>query len=382
MLQNLVNNINDEYKYDTEILQALILIRSENVGPKTFKHLIDLFKDPKTAIEAVPELAARAGKRKINLATIEQAEKEISKINKYGARLIYYKDSNYPDLLRNIHDFPPIISVKGNFNLLNEPCFSIVGSRNSSQNGFNIAKKFAENLANKNWNIVSGMARGIDYAAHLGSLEKGTIAVLGGGIDNIYPSEHETLYHKITEKGCIVAEMPIGTVPLPKHFPLRNRIISGLSYGTMVAEASLKSGSLITAKCAIEQDREVFAIPGFPLDPRCQGPNWLIKQGAHLVENIDDIIEIIEPLKQRNLNLNDNEKGFININFKKLPSDKETNIVRNKILSLLSYSPTHIDEIIKSVDAEISLIYLSLLELELAGLIKRSSNDTITLVAS
>ena len=265
-----------------ELVDVLRLIRSENIGIKTFRSLVEFYGSASKTLRHIPELAARGGsKRPIQLCSADKAEDESAK---YGAKLLTYLDPHYPKLLSQITDAPPVISVLGNIEILNRPAAAIIGARNASLNGKIFAKKIAENLLNNDFTVFSGQARGIDSAAHESAINS-TIAVIAGGIDNIYPPENTKLYHKIAENGAIIAELPIGTAPQSRHFPQRNRIISGLSIASIIIEAGLKSGSLITARMAAEQNREVFAVPGFSLDPRSQGCNRLIKEGAYLVDN-------------------------------------------------------------------------------------------------
>jgi len=258
----------------------------------------------------------------------------------------------------------------------------VVGSRNASANGLRFAYKLSQDLVAKGYVVASGFARGIDNAAHKASVERGTIAVLAGGVDHIYPPEHEDLYHEIAEKGLIIAELPLGSIPKPQNFPQRNRIISGLSLATAVIEANLKSGSLITAKCALAQNREVFAVPGFPLDPRYQGNNHLLKQGAYLLESAEDIFEVVENNLITQTSLFEQQKSYLNIpnnSIKEDFSEKELTQARREIINLVSTSPTSIDEIVNISQFPIGLVLTAIIELELAGKIIRHFGNKISI---
>lgn len=364
--------------YNSKVIDILRLIRSENVGIKTFFNLIEMFGSAKDALENVKDLSIKGGRSKpIKIFTESEAQREIEELDKNNAKIICYDSPIYSLLLKQIIDLPPILSYKGNINLMNKTkTIAIVGARNASMNGKNFAAKLSSELMNADYTIASGLARGIDTAAHLAGPDK-TIAVIAGGIDHIYPLENHYLYHKIAEEGLILAELPVGTNPLGQHFPQRNRIISGLSLGTVVVEAGLKSGSLITAKFALEHNREIFAVPGFPLDPRCTGPNKLIKDGAHLIESIDDIInnlppECIEISIQEASNDNDCFK-INNVDHLKLID----NTTRQQILEMISASAIEINQIALITKLPLPVIYMVILELELAGKVARSPGDKI-----
>ena len=290
MFGNIFTN-NKTPAYSNETIDILRLIRSENVGPKTFFSLIKFFGSASRALENAPDFSLRGGKSKpIKLYSKADALKELEALEKNKSYLITYKDPNYSELLSQTSNFPPVLSYKGNISLLNhDKIIAIVGARNSSINGRSFAAKLAKDLVKAGYVTTSGLARGIDTSVHSSS-GSNTIAVVAGGIDHIYPPENKTLYAQIAENGLLLAELSVGSKPLSQHFPQRNRIISGLALATVVVEAGLKSGSLITANFALEQNREVFAVPGFPIDPRCIGSNRLIKNGAYLLESVDDII--------------------------------------------------------------------------------------------
>jgi DNA processing protein len=276
-----------------ERLDWLRLARSGGIGPVTIRDLIAYFGTAAKALEALPDLARRGGgARPVRLCTKADAERELETLAKLGARLIARPEPDYPEALAALEDAPPVVAVKGRAELLRAPKIALVGARNASANGRRIAADIAAGLARAGTVVVSGMARGIDTAAHLGALDAraetgGTIAVVAGGIDVLYPPENAQLFDRLGVEGLILAESPPGTEPVARHFPRRNRIISGLSRAVVVVEAALKSGSLITARYALDQGREVMAVPGSPLDPRCRGANRLIRDGARLVEDFD-----------------------------------------------------------------------------------------------
>ncbi len=279
---------------DKERRDWVRLARSEGVGPVTFFGLLARCGSATDAIAALPDLIAKAGRRNLKLASAAQAEDEIAATIAYGGQIIAACEPNYSKALCAITPPPPIISVHGHAGLLMKPTIGIVGARNASAAGLRIAREFAAGLGQAGYVIASGLARGIDGAAHLASLERGTIAVLAGGIDHIYPPEHDKLHAQISERGLIVSESPLHAAVHARDFPRRNRIISGLSLGVVIVEAEARSGSLITARFASEQGREVLAVPGSPLDPRAAGPNGLIKDGARLVTCVEDIVDALK----------------------------------------------------------------------------------------
>ncbi len=371
--------------YDGELLDILRLIRSENIGPRSFASLIKLFGSPRLAIENAGELSLRGGKAKpIKIFSESDAQKELELLAKNNAKLISYKCAGYSKLLEQIADFPPIISYKGNIDLLNyHKCFAIVGARNASINGRSFAAKITKDLVEQgNYVTVSGLARGIDTAVHQAAPNK-TIAVIAGGIDHIYPSENARLYEEIVASGgLIIAELPVGSKPLGQHFPQRNRLISGLSLGTAIIEASFKSGSLITARYALEHNREVFAVPGFPLDPRCQGTNKLIREGAHMLESTQDIIDNL-PNYEVVLTKSLEDFASSNNNFKPLAGyyvkDIDNNM-RKKVAELLSSTPIEFDDLLKETGLPLPILYTIVLEFELAGSIIRYPGNKISLL--
>ncbi|HHB82158.1 MAG TPA: DNA-protecting protein DprA, partial [Devosia sp.] len=271
----------------------LRLIRSSNVGPTTFRQLINKFGTAEEALAVLPELTRRGGsKTSPRITPVEQAEYELEQLNNMGARMVGIGEPDYPHLLQFIHSPPPLISIMGTIRQNDDKAIAIVGARNASAAGHKLTAKLAAELGNAGYVIVSGLARGIDAVAHSSSLETGTIAVYAGGLDKTYPSENKALAQRILEnEGALISEMPLGSTPRAKDFPRRNRLVSGIAKGVLVIEAALRSGSLITARLALEQNREVFAVPGSPLDPRANGTNKLIKDGATLVTCADDIVD-------------------------------------------------------------------------------------------
>lgn len=279
-----------------------------------------------------------------------------------------------------LNDAPPVISLLGNINALSQPSLAIIGARNASLNGKKFAQKLAADLGDHGYTITSGLARGIDTAAHHGALQTGTIAVLAGGVDNIYPEENTDLYHKIIENnGAIISEAPLETKPIAHHFPRRNRIVSGLSKGVIVIEATLKSGSLITARMAGEQGRDVYAMPGYPSDPRASGPNALIRDGAILIRNAKDVIEHQESFLGCALHDNHANQPYIHLSPPQNPA-KITDDMRTIVLENLSYHATAVDELLRTCHLNNGILQIILLELELAGRIKRLPGNAIALI--
>lgn len=368
---------------DSETIDWMRLIRSENVGPVTFFRLLDRYGSAGNALLALPSLAQKGGRRNYKIASKSQVEKEIEKTHKAGAKLIAYCEPTYPPMLRMAEGTPPIISVMGNLPLLQNTCIGIVGARNSSLNGINFARRLAMDLGRGGYGcndvvVVSGMARGIDTAAHHGSIETGTIAVLAGGIDRIYPAENERLYQEIIERGAIIAEMPVGTTPSGRLFPIRNRIISGVSKGIVVVEAAPRSGSLITARLALDQGREVFAVPGSPGDPRTRGTNNLIRDGAILTENAEDVLRVLADAQSLS-----SGRQF-SFDFKALndttPDDYEVDTARDTIIELLDFTPVAVDELVRNCQFSISVVSAVVFELELAGRLERHPGNRVSLL--
>ncbi len=370
-------NISDMPLSDREKLCWLRLIRTPNIGPVTFYKLLERFGTAEKALDALPELSKRAGRAKNQTpCSAADAEKERALAEKYGARIICAREDDYPLALSAIDDAPPVITVKGQVSLLHQPSIGIVGSRNASLNGRKFTETLSTDLGKAGQVVVSGLARGIDTAAHKGSLQTGTVAVIAGGIDVIYPEENTALYQSICETGCVVAESPFSQVPFAQSFPRRNRIISGLSAGVIVVEASFRSGSLITARLAAEQGRDVFAVPGFPADPRAQGPNKLIADGAVLVQQAEDVLNVINTFTRSA------PKSFHDIqpaNY--IPAYEEDEAIvqnaRDLILSKLAHTPVQQDELLRDTGLSPAAFSSALLELEITGLVQRQAGGKI-----
>ena len=284
---------------DRQRLEWLRLIRSESIGPRTFRTLLNRFGGAAAALDALPDLARQAGKH-LKICSPAEAEREFETLGRRGARLIALGEADYPLPLQAIDSAPPLLTVQGDPSVLNRPCVAIVGSRNASAAGLKLTALLARELGEAGFVVVSGLARGIDTAAHGASLESGTVAVLAGGLDEVYPPQNLPLLERLCERGAAVSEMPIGWAPRGRDFPRRNRLVSGLALGTIVVEAARKSGSLITARFANEQGRQVFAVPGSPLDPRAEGGNHLIREGAILCAEAEHVIEVLAPMLGRN----------------------------------------------------------------------------------
>ena len=365
----------------SEKLDWLRLIRSENVGPITFRRLIERFSSAKTALTAIPDLARNGGQRgakKIKVCPKSDAEKEIDAIDAFGGRLIALGEPDYPPLLAQITDAPPLVMVKGHAHLLKKRAVAIVGARNASLNGRNFAQKLAADLGRNGLLVVSGLARGIDASAHEGALESGTIAVMAGGIDVIYPKENAALYDRIMETGAILSEIPLSTQPQARHFPRRNRLVSGMSRGVVVVEAGRKSGSLITARMALEQNREVFAVPGGPGDPRAEGTNDLIRQGAELVQSASDVLDSLKKLTAPRLN--EGEPSEFKHFFSGPPGDDAIEKARKTVTEALGPTPVGVDEIIRGCQVSHAVVATVLLELELAGRLEHHPGNAVSLV--
>lgn len=369
----------------TERRDRLRLIRTENIGPITYARLLERFGSATRALEHLPEMAKRGGRMSgLKPASIADADTEMAAADKIGARMIFMGESDYPTLLAACEDAPPVITLIGNAGLMHKKGLGIVGARNASLAGQKIAAHFAGTIGRAGYVITSGLARGIDTAAHEASMATGTIAVVAGGIDVVYPKENRKLYESLCAEGLIVAESPMGTEPIARHFPRRNRIISGLSTGILVVEAAHKSGSLITARMALEQNRDLFAIPGSPLDPRAEGCNALIQDGAHLAQRPEDVIFVLSNSSLRPL-----QDGASSFRFDGpapvLPAPLEGAArldAERAILGLLSLAPVHADDIIRAAGCDAASALGIILELELAGRVARHAGNKIALIAS
>jgi DNA processing protein len=360
---------------DAQRIEWLRLIRSDNVGPRTFRSLINHFGSARVALERLPDLARRGGAvRAGRICSVEDAEREIAASIRMGVALVAPGETGYPSRLAGIDDAPPLLGVRGQDETLMRPMIAIVGSRNASGAGLKFAEKLARDLGSAGFVIVSGLARGIDQAAHRASLSSGTVAVLAGGHDRIYPPEHEDLLSALLQSGGAISEMPIGHVPRARDFPRRNRLISGASLGVVVIEAAHRSGSLITARMAAEQGREVFAVPGSPLDPRAAGTNDLIKQGAALVTEASDVINAVAPIMERPIELPSREPDGVT------SFDEPDGSDRARVIALLGPSPVSIDDLIHLSAASVSTVRIVLLELELAGRLERHGGGLVSML--
>jgi DNA processing protein len=393
---------------DEQRLDWLRLIRSERVGPRTFRALVNQFGGARAALEALPDLARRAGRLTIKVASRAEAEREFENLARLGARLVAQGESDYPRPLLAVDTSPPLIALRGSAEALNRPTVAIVGSRNASAAGGAFAERLAAELGQESYVIVSGLARGIDSRAHRAALASGTVAVLAGGHDRVYPAENLPLLERIVaEGGAAVSEMPVGWEPRGRDFPRRNRIVSGLSYGVVVVEAARRSGSLITARFALEQGREVFAVPGSPLDPRAEGTNDLIRGGATLCSAAEHVTSVLAPLIRRPAEevlsaptsgsyrepvgvygrdeelwdeldltgtppvprLSFDEPGVE-------PSAQETD--RDRVFALLGASPVSADEVARQADLPIRTVQTILVELDMEGLVERHPGQGVS----
>lgn len=355
---------------DQERLNRLRLIRCENVGAIVFDQLLDKFGSAAAALDALPELTR---KRPIRICSIADAQAEFDRVEAAGARFVAKPEPDYPPLLRHSEGAPPLLCLKGKTALLAQDAVAIVGSRNASANGKRLARTFAADIAAAGLTVVSGLARGIDTAAHQAALARGTVAVLGTGIDIIYPPENAELQKAIGDDGLLISEMPPGAPPRETSFPRRNRIISGMSRAVIIVEAALRSGSLITARFANEQGREVFAVPGSPLDPRAEGTNRLISEGAHLLSRSQEVLDALHAMRPRPIAVAP-AAGPI-------PDTELDGSARAAILAHLSPTPTEIDDLIRESGVPAQLVLGLLLELELAGKLTRHGRQLVSLIA-
>jgi DNA processing protein len=356
-----------------DLVDRLRLVRSSGIGPVTYRQLIRRFGNPVAALAAVPDLARRGGGATPRLFGRDQAEREIASVEKLGARYLALGQGLYPRLLAELEDAPPLLIAKGNLNLLDRMAVAVVGARNASAAACRFARGLAHDLGQEGLVVVSGLARGIDSAAHDGALERGTVGVIAGGIDIFYPPENEDRQKALYERGLVLAEMPPGTEPRARHFPYRNRIIAGMSAGTVVVEAAPRSGSLISARLAAEAGREVMAVPGSPLDPRAQGCNQLIRDGATLIQNAQDVVEALGPIEPR---VRAAPADYVHTTPEPMNgSDDALGVVEE----LLGPSPVPVDEIIRLSGASSGAIQIALLELDLAGRLDRHAGGKVSL---
>ncbi|MEN2786295.1 DNA-processing protein DprA [Sphingomonas qilianensis] len=350
----------------------LRLIRTAQIGPVTYRQLILRFGDAAAAIAALPGLAQRGGGRAPAVADASLAERELAKVAKLGGRHLFIDDPGYPALLAELDDAPPVLTMRGNSALLQRTTVAMVGARNASAAACRFARQLAFQLADDGIAVVSGLARGVDTAAHVGALEGGTIGVIAGGLDVAYPPENAALQERIASEGLLIAEQPPGTEPRARHFPFRNRIIAGLAVGTVVVEAAPRSGSLITARLAGEAGREVMAVPGSPLDPRAQGCNGLIREGATLVQSAADVLETIRPIDARMVRAPA-------LGFDGAPPDDASDADRWDLIALLGPVPVGVDELVRQAGLAPAIVQTVLLELELAGRLERHAGGRVAL---
>lgn len=349
----------------------LRLIRTRNVGPTTYRQLIARFGSAEAALDALPHLAAQGG-RPLTLPDQAQIERELAATARAGGRYVFLDDVDYPRLLAETDSAPPALIVRGETALAARPVVALVGARNASAAACRFARELAHGLASEGIVVVSGLARGIDTAAHVGSLEGGTIGCIASGIDIAFPPENASLQEEIAQRGLLVAEQPPGAEPKARHFPSRNRIIAGLALGTVVVEAAPRSGSLITARLANEAGREVMAVPGSPLDPRAQGCNLLIREGATLIQNAADVIEQVRPIDARMVRSPMSEFGA------EPPADASDG-ERRVLTDLLGPVPVAVNELIRQSGLASAVVATVLLELELAGRLDRHAGGRVSL---
>lgn len=360
---------------DAQRVDWLRLIRSDNVGPRTFRSLINHFGSARAALERLPDLARRGGAaRPGRICSEDEAKRELAASRRIGVALLAPGESGYPPRLAGIDDAPPLLGVRGKLDIMTRPMVAIVGSRNASGAGLKFAEKLARDLGDAGFVVASGLARGIDQAAHRASIDTGTLAVLAGGHDRIYPPEHIDLLATLLTSGAAISEMSLGHAPRARDFPRRNRLISGVALGVAVIEAAHRSGSLITARIAAEQGREVFAVPGSPLDPRAAGTNDLIKQGAALITDAADIINVVTPIMQRPIDLPAREPDDIDA------FDQPDTSDRARVIGLLGPSPIGLDDIIRLAGTSAAVARTVLLELELAGRLERHGGGLVSLL--
>jgi DNA processing protein len=363
---------------DEQRLDWLRLIRSDNVGPRTFRDLLNYYGGARAALAALPALARRGGASgAARICSTEDAERELKTMRSRGIECIALGEPDYPSRLAMIDDAPPLLAVQGQRAALMKPLVAIVGSRNASAAGVKFAERIARELGETGFGIVSGLARGIDAAAHRASLSSGTIAVLAGGHDRIYPAEHSGLLQSILADGAAVSEMPLTWEPRARDFPRRNRLISGLAAGVVIVEAAKRSGSLITARFAGEQGREVFAVPGSPLDPRAEGTNGLLKQGAQIVTESADVVAALEPILGRDVDLLAQEPAPVAASALQGELGEDE---RSRIIALLGPVPAAIDDLVRMSRTSPAIVRTVLLELDIAGRLERHGATMVSLL--
>lgn len=357
-----------------ERLARIRLIRTPHVGPVSWHQLMQRFGSGEAALQALPDLALRGGAGKPRIASADVAERELARVVELGARHVFSDEADYSPLLREVEGAPPAIIVRGDTAMLQRPCVAIVGARNASAIANRFARQMAADLAARGVTVVSGLARGVDTSAHIGALGGSTAAVIASGIDVAFPPENAELQEKIAGDQLLIAEQPPGTEPLARHFPTRNRIIAGLAHGTLVIEAAPKSGSLITARRAGDYGREVMAVPGSPLDPRAQGCNQLIREGATLIQTVDDVLEALGPIDVRMTR----EPRSAFVETLAMPDTGDGD--RDAVAGLLGPTPVAVDEIVRQSGRSAAAVQLVLLELELAGRVARHAGARVSLM--
>ena len=363
---------------EAERLACLRLIRSEHVGPVTYRHLLGRFGTAESALAGLPALARKGGRRRpIRTCPQPEAERELESLSVLGGRMVMLGEAAYPVALAALEDAPPVLSLLGRDEVLSWPAVAIVGARNASANACRFAENLAQGLGEAEHLVVSGLARGIDAATHRGALATGTLAVLAGGVDVVYPPQNRRLYEDMREQGLLLSEVPLGTQPQARHFPRRNRLISGLSKGVVVVEAALRSGSLITARFAADQGREVMAVPGSPLDPRAKGCNSLIKQGATLIDSLQDVLQAITPEARLSIRPSPPQAPPVMAD---AAAEEEAESGKAKLLELLGPSPVAVDELVRRCHLSAAAVSVALLELELAGRLERHPGARVSLV--
>jgi DNA processing protein len=368
-----------------ERLDWLRLCRTDTIGPVSFYALLRRFGSAGEALAQLPRLGRRGdGARPIAAMPRAEAERELAALDRLGAALVCWGEPDYPSALVAVDDAPPVLTVLGSRDLLRPPMVAVVGARNASANGRRLAHDLAAGLGAAGIVVVSGMARGIDAAGHAGALDTGSVAVVAGGIDIVYPEENRGLYQALAERGVIVAELPFGAEPQARHFPRRNRIISGMALGVVVVEAAARSGSLITARFALEQGREVFAVPGSPLDPRCRGTNDLLRNGATLTEAAADILAQLGPLARDAAPLSPVPRRALRLSLEPAASGAPPATVASDaeielVVERLGPTPVAVDELVRQCQLSAAAVATLLLELELAGRIERHPGNLVSL---
>ncbi len=358
---------------DAARVARLRLLRTPRIGPVTYRQLVARFGDAAAALDALPDLAARGGGKTPAIPDRRTIEREIARVEKLGGAYLFIDDADYPPLLAELDDAPAVLTWRGDPALFARTSVAMVGARNASAAACRFARQLASALAGEGVVVVSGLARGIDTAAHVGAIDGGTIGVIAGGIDVAYPPENADLQERIARHGLLIAEQPPGIEPRARHFPYRNRIIAGLALGTIVVEAAPRSGSLITARLAGEAGREVMAVPGSPLDPRAQGCNGLIRDGAILVQSAADILETVRPIDARMVRAPGGR-------FEAAPPEDASDAERRAVADLLGPVPVAVDEVVRQSALSPAAVQTVLLELELAGRLERHAGGRVSLV--